>query len=273
MPWPIRYRGSEPEPLATLRRLGVRAIPALSYAHRPGMARWLNDWAAGFAERVPDAVHCATFFPEPGVTDDVAAALESGARLFKVHVQVSVFAPDHPRLTGAWGLLEDAQMPVVLHAGSAPLPGPYTGPRPVHRLLTRYPRLVLVVAHLGRSEYHQFADLAASFPNVHLDTTIVGTDFTQRFAPLPTDYIPRLADLRDRVVLGSDFPNIPYAYAHQLEALARLGMGGDWMRSVLWDNGARLMGLSSRPAQSDARCQPGSSPSPDTSRASRGRLP
>ena len=69
------------------------------------------------------------------------------------------------------------------------------------------------------------------------------TDFTERFAPLPADSPPRLAALRPRVVLGSDFPNIPYAYAHQLQALDRLELGDDWMRAVLWENGARLMGL------------------------------
>jgi len=72
---------------------------------------------------------------------------------------------------------------------------------------------------------------------------MAGTDFTNRFAPMPESYVARLADLRARVVLGSDFPNIPYAYAHQLEALARLGLGDDWMRDVLWHNGSRLLGL------------------------------
>ena len=102
---------------------------------------------------------------------------------------------------------------------------------------------VLVVAHLGLPEYHAFADLAEAYDGVHLDTTMAGTDFTERFAPMPQDYVPRLADLRDRVVLGSDFPNIPYPYAHQVEALDRLGLGDDWMRAVLWQNGARLMKL------------------------------
>ena len=40
---------------------------------------------------------------------------------------------------------------------------------------------------------------------------MAGTDFTERFAPLPADHPPRLAALRPKVVLGSDFPNIPYA--------------------------------------------------------------
>jgi predicted TIM-barrel fold metal-dependent hydrolase len=53
----------------------------------------------------------------------------------------------------------------------------------------------------------------------------------------------RLAALRDRILLGSDFPSIPYPYAHQLEALHRLDLGEEWLRAVLWENGARLFGV------------------------------
>lgn len=242
-PWPIHYRTSEAERIATLRALGVRGIPSLCYAHKPGMARWLNDWCTEFAQRVPDAVHSATFYAEPSCGDDVRDALEAGARLFKLHVEVGQLTPDDPVMDPAWGLLEDAQVPIVLHAGSAPKSGKHTGPGPVRELLRRHPRLVLVIAHMGMREYDEFADLALEFERVHLDTTMVGTDFTERFAPAPPDYVRRLVDLRDKVVLGTDFPNIPYAYAHQIEALARWDLGDDWMRAVLWHNGARLMGL------------------------------
>ncbi|WP_406832675.1 amidohydrolase family protein [Pedococcus sp. KACC 23699] len=242
-PWPITYRQDEGGRLEMLRTLGLKGIPALNYAHKPGMARWLNEWGTQFSARVPDAVHSATFFPEPGAADVVLSALASGARLFKVHVQVGRFSPLDPLLDDAWAVLADAGVPVVLHAGSAPLAGEFTGPAAVTELLHRHPDLVLVIAHLGMSEYHAFAELAESYDRVHLDTTMVGTDFTNRFAPLPEDYLPRLAALGDKVVLGSDFPQIPYAYAHQLEALHRLGFGEAWMRKVLWHNGARLMGL------------------------------
>jgi uncharacterized protein len=243
MPWPITYRGDEQTRLATLRRLGLRAVPALAYPHKPGMAVWLNAWAAEFAARVSDAVHCATLYPEPGVGEYVAEALDAGARLFKVHVQVGEFAPDDPRLDPAWEVLARSGTPVVLHCGSAPLAGRYTGPESVTRLLGRFPDLTLVIAHLGMPEYHAFADLAEQHAGVHLDTTMACTDFTNRFAPLPDGYVERLAGLGAKVVLGSDFPNIPYPYAHQLEALARLGLGDDWLRQVLWANGARLLGL------------------------------
>ena len=54
---------------------------------------------------------------------------------------------------------------------------------------------------------------------MHLDTTMAFTDFTEQRMPFPPDLRPRLLDLGDRVVLGTDFPNTPYPYAHQLEAL------------------------------------------------------
>lgn len=243
-PWPIHYRTSEESRLAQLRAFGLRAIPALSYPHKPGMAQWLNAWSLEFARHAPDALHCATFYPEPGAGRYVRQSLADGAELFKVHIEVGGFAPDDPLLGDVWEALEESGTPVVMHAGSAPLSGPFTGPQHVRRLLVRHPRLVLVVAHMGMPEYDAFADLALEYPGVHLDTTMVGTDFTNGFAPMPETYVARLPDLLDRIILGSDFPNIPYPYAHQLEALTRLDLGDDWMRSVLWDNGARLLRLS-----------------------------
>lgn len=242
-PWPITYRFDEATRLSVLRNLGVRAVPSLTYPHKPGMATWLNDWCADFAARVPDAVHSATLYPEPGVGDYVRAALAAGARLFKMHVQVGAYRPDDDLLEPAWELLAEAGAPVVIHAGSAPLPGEFTGSERIARVLERHPALTLVIAHAGMPEYHEFADLVERFDHVHLDTTMVATEFTERFAPLPSGFVDRLGELGDRVVLGSDFPNIPYPYAHQVDSLARLGLGDDWMRAVLWHNGARLMGL------------------------------
>ena len=45
-----------------------------------------------------------------------------------------------------------------------------------------------------------------------------------------------------KILLGSDFPNIPYPYARQLAGLARLGLGADWLRAVCWDNPVALFG-------------------------------
>ncbi|MEV7128092.1 amidohydrolase family protein [Streptomyces sp. NPDC093260] len=238
--WPITYRAEEAERTALLREFGVRAFTSMLYPHKPGMARWLNGWAAEFARRTPDCLHTATLYPEPGVEAYVREAVEAGARVFKSHVQVGAYDPADERLDQAWGLLAEARVPVVMHCGSGPAPGEHTGPEPVARLLARHPRLRLIVAHLGMPEYEEFLGLAERYDEVRLDTTMVFTDFSEGFMPFPGRALPRLAALGDRVLLGTDFPNIPYPYLHQLQALERLGLGEDWLRAVCHDNAAKL---------------------------------
>jgi uncharacterized protein len=243
-PWPIRYRQQERRRIEVLRGFGVRAFTSMLYPHKPGMARSLNDWAAEFAARTPDCLHTATFFAEPDAAADVRRAIGQGARVFKCHLQVGGFDPNDPVLAGAWGLLAEAGIPVVTHCGSGPVPGRFTGPGPAAALLARHPRLRLVIAHLGMPEYAEFLGLAERYPGVLLDTTMAFTPFVERDgSAFPPALLPRLAALGDRVLLGTDFPNIPYAYAEQLAALVRLDLGDDWLRAVCHDNAARLFGV------------------------------
>jgi predicted TIM-barrel fold metal-dependent hydrolase len=241
-PWPITYRSAEADRLAHLRGMGVRAFPSLVYPHKTGMAEWLNNWAREFAADHADVISTATMFPEPGVEEYVDAALAHGARLFKVHVQVGGFDPGDPLLDGAWGMLADAGVPVLVHAGSGPTPGAFTGPGPIGEVLKRHPRLTMIAAHMGMPDHLEFMQFAEDYDNVRLDTTMCFTDF-HGSAVYAEQLGPRLEALQDKVLFGTDFPNIPYAYAHQIEALGRLDLGDDWMRAVLWHNGAELFGV------------------------------
>jgi predicted TIM-barrel fold metal-dependent hydrolase len=236
--WPIRYRWTDAERVAHLGKLGVRAFTALAYAHRPGMAADLNDWTLAFAHATPGCLPSATFYPEPGATQYVTAALDAGARIFKVHLQVGGFDPLDDLLTPVWGLLADAGVPVVVHAGHAPVAAEHTGPSPFAALLARHPRLPAIVAHMGAPDYEEFLELAESYERVALDTTMVFTPFFDQFVPFPPSAYARLRDLglAGKVLLGSDFPNIPYEYADQIGGLVRLDLGDDWLRAVCWGN-------------------------------------
>nr|WP_223189937.1 amidohydrolase family protein [Streptomyces sp. TRM68416] len=238
--WPIAYRGQEEERTSLLREFGVRAFTSMVYPHKPGMAKWLNGWATAFARGTPDCLHTATFYPDPDVETYVREALEAGARVFKSHVQVGAYDPADERLQRVWGMLAEARVPVVIHCGSGPAPGKYTGPEPVARVLVRHPKLRLVVAHMGMPEYEEFLDLAERYDQVRLDTTMAFTDFGESFMPFPRRALPRFADLGDRILFGSDFPDIPYPYLHQLQALERLDLGRPWLRAVCHDNAADL---------------------------------
>jgi len=243
-PWQVLYRGPEPDRLATLAALGVRHHTGLAYAHRPGMAPCLNEHTLGLAAAHPQLVASFTLYPEPDVEGYVAQALDRGGACAKVHLQVGKFHLDDPLLRGAWTLLERRRVPVVLHAGAVGDGSggeEYCGVAPVARLLARHPGLRLVVAHLGAPEPAPFLDLAAATPGLALDTAMV---FGQPvLGGFPAALAGRLADLGDRIVFGSDFPTLPYPFAEQLAGLANLGLGDDWLRAVLWSNGARLFGL------------------------------
>ena len=240
--WPLAYRGDDEERVAQLRALGVRRFSSLPYAHRPGIAAYLNGWSAEFAAAVPECLSSGTFFPEEGVGAYVAALIEAGTEIFKVHVQVGDFDLVDPLLDDAWGVIADAGTPVVVHASGGPVGNAHTGPGPVRTLMERHPTLTAVLAHMGAPEYADFTAIAEDYDRVHLDTTMAFTDFFETMAPFPRDLIPRLRDLQDKVLLGSDFPNIPYAYAHQLASLERLDLGDDWLRAVCWHNAVRLFG-------------------------------
>ena len=244
VPWPIHYREDERTRLARLRAMGVRTFPSLLYPHKPGMAAWLNDWAGMFADAHDDVLRTGTFFPEPEAVSYVEAALAAGTKVFKAHVQVGGYDPRDELLRPVWALLAQAGVPVVVHCGNGPTPGAHTGAEVFEAVLTAHPDLVAVIAHLGLPDYGAFLELAQRHPRVHLDTTMAFTAWSERSAPFPAALMPSLVALGDRILLGSDFPNIPYPYCEQLAGLVRLGLGDDWLRGVLHDNAAQLLALS-----------------------------
>lgn len=242
--WPITYRTDEARRVETLRDFGVRRFTSLVYPHKPAMAEWLNQWSAEFARETTDCLATATFYPEPGAADYVAAAIRGGAQVFKAHIQVGDYDPNDPLLKDVWGLIEDSGIPVVIHCGSGPQPGRFTGPAPIRALLRRHRRLPLIVAHMGMPEYGDFLDICLDFPAVHLDTTMAFTAFVDELMPFPAGEEARLRAAGDRIVFGSDFPNIPYRYRDALTAVTAVpGIDDAWLRGVLHDNAARLFGI------------------------------
>ena len=222
----------------------MRRFGCLSYAHKPGMATWLSEWSLAFAARTPGAIPCAAFFPEPGVETYVARAIDAGAMLFKVHLQVGGFDPRDPLLQSVCGQLAEADVPVVVHAGSGPMAGRFTGSGPFGEVMAQHPQLPAIVAHMGVAEKHDFVPMAARYERMRLDTTMVGTGFMERQHRFDPGLMPAVQELglAGKVVFGSDFPNIPYPYAEQVEAVQRWDLGDDWLRAVLWENGMDLFG-------------------------------
>jgi uncharacterized protein len=74
------------------------------------------------------------------------------------------------------------------------------------------------------------------------------TRIAEQRTPFPRVYLSQLRELglAGKVLLGSDFPNLPHPYAEQLTALTALDLGDDWLRAVCWENTNALLATDPR---------------------------
>jgi uncharacterized protein len=241
--WPVTYRQMGEGRLAWVRRNRVKRFTTLNYAHRPAMAAWLNEWTAAFCERTPEAIPCGTFFREAEAAADVRRCIEEyGFRGFKLHLRVSELDPTAAALAPAFEQIEAAGLPLVMHCGSAPDPGPYTQPAYLRALLARHPRLRVVVAHMGAWDCEAYLELAERHETLYLDTTMVFVGF-HACDPFPPPLLARLEAASHKVLFGSDFPNIPYPISHAVRSIGALPLSAAAKRRILYDNAAALFGL------------------------------
>lgn len=243
-PWPIHYRIDAQEQLAVLQRIGVVAHTALAYAHRPGMLAWLNDYTLDLASAHDQVIPTFTIYPEDGVTEQTARAIDRGGAVVKVHLQVGRFAATDPRLDASWRLIAEAHLPVVLHASAVyGVAGghDYCGADGVRALLDRHPDLTIVIAHLGLPQHDEFIPLAEQHGDLYLDVAM--TMVSERFdARVDEAMLDRIRALKPRILFGSDYPSIPHDYAHQIRALRRLEPDEDELRDLLAGTARRLLG-------------------------------
>ena len=115
----------------------------------------------------------------------VGELVDAGVEVFKIHVQVGAFRLDDPLLDDVWGGWSRAARRSWCTRVRVRCPTRSPARRPLERVLHRWPRLAMVVAHLGAPEYVEFLELAERFERVHLDTTMAFTDFFERVGAVP----------------------------------------------------------------------------------------
>lgn len=244
--WPVRYRLFSDALIGFLMERGIRHIIALQYAHRPGVARELNAHMAKLVSRWERVTGLATVFPgEPEAEAVVREGFAGGLKGVKLHAHVQCFEMDSGAMHAIYRLCAETGHPLVIHAGREPHSPAYPcdpykicSSRRVEKVLQSYPTLKLCVPHLGADEFDEYRRMLERYDNLWLDTTMVLADY------LPLKTPPVIESFRvDRLLYGTDFPNIPYAWDRELQRLMQRDLSDSGMTRLLGLNAAELFGI------------------------------
>ena len=203
-------------PAHLLRRLDADGIERAVLVNYPspdlmGFTSRVNQYVAEYCAAAPDRL-IAMGGVHPRFTDDAAAevrrAADMGVRALKLHPPHMAVEPNAylHGLDALRALYEEAQrlkLPVMIHTGTSIFPGARSRagePMAVDDVAVDFPDLKIVLAHGGRPLWmDQAFFLVRRFPNVHMDVSSIPPKAILR-------YFPRLAEVADKVLYGSDWP-------------------------------------------------------------------
>ncbi|UCF95775.1 MAG: amidohydrolase [Desulfobacterales bacterium] len=244
--WPIRYKLKAPEVVDFLLGRGIDQVIALHYAHKPGVARQLNAYMADFCRQRARVTGMATVFPgERDARRILEEAFASGLAGVKLHAHVQCFDMNGPAMDEIYQVCMAFDKPLIMHVGREPKSSAYPcdpyelcRAEKLETVLKTYPGLKVCVPHLGADEFAAYRRMLEKYANIWLDTTMTLADY------LPFVSVPQLSAMRaDRLIYGTDFPNLPYAWDREIKRLCRLNLPEESLAWILGQNAARLFAI------------------------------
>ena len=207
-----------------------------------------NDWIARFTSGHRDRLLPAgSVHPSatPDLPGELRRILDLGIAMIKIHPPHQLFAANAyrfelPRLADVYATCESRGVPVMFHTGTSVFPGArnvHADPMPIDDVAVDFPRLPIILAHAGRPLFGETAFfLARRHRNVRIDLSGIPPNAIHR-------YVPRLAEIADRVLWGTDWPAPGVVSPKKnLAEFRALGLGDEIERQILWDNAAAIFG-------------------------------
>ena len=244
--WPIRYKLTSKEVLNFLFSRGIDHIVALHYAHKPGVSRDLNAYMADLCASDRRITPMATVFPgEKDAAKILTDAFRSGLRGLKLHSHVQCFDMNSHAMEEIYHVCATHRKPLIMHVGREPKSPAYKcdpyelcNSVDLERVLNNFPGLKLCVPHLGADEFDAYRQMLEKYDSLWLDTTMTLAEY------LPLDFFPKLSEMRvDRIIFGTDFPNLPYAWDREIKKLVRLNLPEDTLARILGENACEFYSI------------------------------
>jgi hypothetical protein len=223
-----------------LRERGVGAMVYSNYAHKQGVARGINAWNVKVLEEIPDLYCFAAYHPDDPDALSMAEELVQHPRIvgFKLQLLVQRFHPHDERLMPLYELVRAKNKRVLLHVGTGPVGNEFVGLEHFKKLLKRFPDLPVNVAHMGALEYQGFMELLDDHPNMYLDTAFTFYPGMPGSFDLGPECLERY---QDRIVYGSDFPNLILPREMELDCLLGYNLPQSFYNKVFRGNARRIL--------------------------------
>jgi predicted TIM-barrel fold metal-dependent hydrolase len=245
--WHIRYQLRTLQIFDFLLSRGINHIVALQYAHRPGIAGKLNRYMARKCQKYPNQITgMATIFPGENNADGILQeAFALGLGGLKLHAHVQCFDMNADDMNLLYDICQSNNKPIIMHVGREPKSTAYhcdpykiCSAGKLERVLQDFPKLRICVPHFGFDEISAYKKLIKKYDNLWLDTTMILSGY------FPTADTIELDSFRiDRIMYGSDFPNIPYAWDRELKCLRASGLPQENLEWVLRKSASSFFGL------------------------------
>jgi predicted TIM-barrel fold metal-dependent hydrolase len=168
--------------------------------------------------------------PRTSAAADAEAALDAGARGFKLHPRAEDFRLEHPNVDAIAGVAAEARAPVLIHAGA----GVGSLGAPIVELAERHPGCPFVLAHAAVSDLVWLGPIAAEHPNLFFDTSWWNpSDLLALFALVPPG----------QILFGSDEPymDLELVLAITLRCARFAGLSEEAIASVFGNQLERLL--------------------------------
>ncbi|MEN6475154.1 MAG: amidohydrolase family protein [Syntrophaceae bacterium] len=223
-----------------LRLRGIGAIVYSNYAHKEGVAQAINAWNLKVLDEIPDLYCFAAYHPGDADALQMAVKLLEHPRIigFKLHLLVQRFYPHDERLMPLYDMVQARRKRMLLHVGTGPVGNEFVGLAHFKKLMKRFPDLPINVAHMGALEYGGFMELLDDYPNLYLDTAFTFYPGQPGAFDLGADTLERH---QDRIVYGSDFPNLILPREMELDCLLGYNLPQAFYDNIFSENARRII--------------------------------
>ena len=237
--WDVRYKMNADECVQYLHDHDVEYIVYSNYAHKKGIAASLNRWNLDILDAHPGTFCFGAFHPDDDDLEHVKEFLQHPRAMgIKLQLLVQKFYPHDERLFPLYEYIITRGKRLLMHTGTGPVGNEFVGFEHFKRALEKYPQLPVNVAHMGAYEYSEFISLLDTHEKLFLDTAYTFFPGTEGGFNLGKKV---LENYSDRIVYGSDFPNIIFPREDELNSLDSLELSESFYSKVFYENGLQLL--------------------------------